>query len=265
MNNKIIASFICLTFLSSCEIFDIHPYDGKIEGEKHLNRKNIEKIEQSTKGKDKIRFAVISDTQRWFDEFKDEVKSINSQTDIDFVIHCGDITDFGLTKEFDWQQSYLKKLKVPFVVVLGNHDCIGNGREIYKTMFGSEDFSFIAGNTRFLCLDTNTLEYDFTKPIPNFAFIAGFWDDHKSKNTVIVVHAEPFSDEFKNGSEDIFQQYLHKLNNPLFCLSGHGHKTKANDIFDDGLIYYQITCAKYRQYYIFTIDNDHYNYETIDF
>ena len=117
--------FLCLTV--SCDLIDVHPYDGKIDGEKNINARNIEKIESNTSGKKQIRFAVISDTQRWYDETEDEVAHINLRNDLDFVMHCGDLTDFGVTKEFEWQQRILNKLRVPYVVILGNHDCIGSG------------------------------------------------------------------------------------------------------------------------------------------
>lgn len=121
---------------ASCDLIDIHPYDGKIDGDTNINARNIARIEQATKDKSEIRFAFISDTQRWYDETEDEVADINRRTDIDFVIHGGDLTDFGVTKEFEWQQRILNKLSVPYVVLLGNHDCIGSGKDVYRTMFG---------------------------------------------------------------------------------------------------------------------------------
>ena len=109
-------------------------------GGKNINARNIEKIESNTSGKKQIRFAVISDTQRWYDETEDEVAHINLRNDLDFVMHCGDLTDFGVTKEFEWQQRILNKLRVPYVVILGNHDCIGSGKDVYRVMFGEENF-----------------------------------------------------------------------------------------------------------------------------
>lgn len=130
--------FLCLTV--SCDLIEVHPYDGKIDGGKNINARNIEKIESNTSGKKQIRFAVISDTQRWYDETEDEVAHINLRNDLDFVMHCGDLTDFGVTKEFEWQQRILNKLRVPYVVILGNHDCIGSGKDVYRVMFGEENF-----------------------------------------------------------------------------------------------------------------------------
>lgn len=251
--------------LTSCELIDIHPYDGRIEGETGINGRNIRRIEETLVGRDAIRFAVISDTQRWYDETEDEVTDINRHADIDFVVHCGDISDFGITKEFEWQREILQKLRMPFVVLLGNHDCIGSGKEVYRSMFGPENFSFRAGFTRFICLDTNALEYDFSSPVPDLDFIRRFKGDESAKSTVVAMHIRPFADEFNNNVADAFNHYIHNLRNPLFCIYGHGHSTEVADLFGDGLLYYQITCAKHRQYYIFTITDGGYDYEIVDY
>lgn len=262
---KILITSVLTPLLCSCDMIDIHPYDGKIDGETDLNSRNIVKIESLLENRDTIRFAVISDTQRWYDETEDEVASINKRRDVDFVIHCGDMTDFGVTKEYEWQRDILQKLRMPYVVLLGNHDCIGSGKEVYRTTFGRENFSFVAGPTRFVCLDTNALEYDFSNPVPDLNFIRSFTGDTIVRNTIPVMHVCPFADEFNDNVADAFNHYIHGLTNPLFCLYGHGHNTEVSDLFGDGLLYYQITCAKYRQYYVFTVTTDRYEYEIVDY
>ncbi|MGN0233088.1 MAG: metallophosphoesterase family protein, partial [Bacteroidaceae bacterium] len=237
--------------LGACEVFDIHPYDGKIKGKKNLNEANIQQIETATQGANQIRFAVISDTQRWLDELHDEVKSINARDDIDFVIHCGDLVDYGITKEFDWQQEVLLKLNVPLVVLLGNHDCLGSGKDVFRKMYGPENFSFVAGHVRFICLDTNALEYDFSNPVPDLNFLRSFIGMNDVEATVVAMHTKPFDDEFDNNVADPFHYYITQMPNPLFGLCGHCHKSAAFDLFNDGFMYYQAACGKNREYYIF--------------
>lgn len=68
---------LCL-FLAGCGMIDYHPYDVHISGETNVNAHNIEKIEANCKGKTTIRFAVMGDSQRWYDATEDFVKgSIN--------------------------------------------------------------------------------------------------------------------------------------------------------------------------------------------
>jgi len=88
----------CALF-TSCEMVDYHPYDVNISGECGVNNKNISIIESLCINKDTIRVIFTGDTQGWFDDTKDMVRSINNQKKIDFVIHGGDVTDFGITKE----------------------------------------------------------------------------------------------------------------------------------------------------------------------
>ena len=159
------------TAFAACELIDYHPYDTRVEGKSHINAQHIERIEATTAGKKTIRFVLISDTQRWYDETKAAVKSINARNDIDFVLHCGDLTDFGVTREFEVQRDILENLRVPYVALLGNHDCLGTGADVYRYIFGNPDFSFNAGDVHFLCINSNAFEYDYSVDIPNFSFI----------------------------------------------------------------------------------------------
>lgn len=51
----------------------------------------------------------------------------------------------------------------------------------------------------------------------------------------------------------------------MCCLYGHGHHTKQEDVYGDGIIYYQVANAAKHQYYIFTITPTDYRYEIIEF
>ena len=49
----------------------------------------------------------MGDSQRWYDETLDFVNHLNKRDDIDFVIHGGDYSDFGVTDEFLWQRDIM--------------------------------------------------------------------------------------------------------------------------------------------------------------
>ena len=102
---------LCLGLLSGCDKFEYHPYDAHISGSQGLTARNIEQIQSQCAGKDTLRVAQISDTQRWYDETQALVDAINARGDVDFVIHCGDQSDFGLTKEFEWQRDIMAGFK----------------------------------------------------------------------------------------------------------------------------------------------------------
>lgn len=53
---------------AGCDHIEYHPYDTDISGEQDINAKNIARIEAACRGRQTVRFAMISDTQRWYDE-----------------------------------------------------------------------------------------------------------------------------------------------------------------------------------------------------
>lgn len=255
--------------LASCDsVFDVHPYDVHVDGDKNVNAANIAKIEQAVKSKDTIRFAVISDSHQWLKDLESAVQNINDRGDsIDFVIHCGDVSDFGATQEFQWTRDRMQKLKKPFVVLLGNHDCLGTGDKTYRVVFGNPDFSFIAGRVKFLCLNTNAIEYDYSRPVPNFDFMEEerTADSLSFDRTMVFMHAAPYSEQFNNNVAKVFNFYIHQMPGLMCCVYGHGHHTKASEIYEDGTMFYETSSVYFKEYYIFTVTPEGYSYEIVKF
>lgn len=258
----------CSILLSGCDAFEYHPYDGRITGETGINAKNIARIVQNCAGKDSIRFIMMGDTQRWYDETEDFVKAANNRNDIDFVIHGGDLADFGLTKEFMWMRDIMGGLKVPYVAVIGNHDCLANGEQVFRKIWGEENFSFMAANVKFICLNTNAMEYDYSHPVPDFGFIEKQYNEKTEghEKTIFVMHARPYSEQFNNNVAKVFQRVIKEFPKLQFCLNAHDHSITTDDLFNDGVMYYGSPNIKKRSYLLFTIKpNDTYTYEVVDF
>lgn len=258
---------LCLLTLSGCDFFEAHPYDAKISGRTDINEAHISLIEEHLKDKHTFRFAFVSDTQRYYDETEDVVKSINSKNDIDFVIHGGDMADFGTTHEFIMQRDILLKLDMPWVTIIGNHDCLGTGENVYKEVFGQPNYFFQAGNTMIVCLNTNALEYDYSEPVPDFGFLEDLLAHLPQgvERTIVAMHAPPFDEVFNNNLAQVFQLYLKTYPNLMFCINGHQHRLSVTELFEDGVLYYQTPDIKKRQYMLFTIHEEGYEYEVIDF
>lgn len=258
--------FALITVLHGCNLIDVHPYDADIDGACDINARNIERIEDKCAGRSRIRIAVISDTQRWYDETEAEVNSINARGDTDFVIHCGDLTDFAATKEFEWMRRELEKLQVPYVCLLGNHDCLANGVDLFHTIYGNENFSFTAGDTHFVCLNTNGLE--FKDGVPNFDFIENDIDKMNAgiKRTVVAMHCKPNSDQLYGENATRLHEAIKRYPELQFCLCGHYHSTAVEEIFNDGITYYQCAAAKNREYLVITLTEDGgVDYEVINY
>ena len=240
--------------LIACQV-EYHPYDTHVVGETGINTKNITRIESSNMRKREIRFAVIGDTQRWYDETKDAVAAINRQNNIDFVIHMGDMADFGMHKEFERQRDILNRLEIPYVVLLGNHDCLATGEQVFTDIFGEVDFAFTAGCVCFVCLNTNALEFGHNASVPNFRFLeqqlAAF--PQEAEKTVVAMHSKPFTEQFDNNVAGIFQRTIREFPALQFCINGHGHNFAIEDIFNDGVIYYECDNIRKRTYLLFTV------------
>jgi hypothetical protein len=291
-----------LVFTSCDNLWEYHPYEGRISGETGILTKNVAEIEEIGRGRKTFKFAFITDTQRAYDDTKEAVDHINARGDIDFVLHGGDLSDFGATNEFEWMRDELNRLQMPYATVIGNHDCVGHGEHIYATMYGDDNYGFTVGHTRIECLNTVALEYDYSNPVPDFDFMKAERELVDSINSVVpdsithtlfVMHAHPGDEQFNNNVMDAFNYYVCQFpgmrdSDPRFtldnlperyvseelitdtrtngfCLYGHCHHYDVRDIFDNGILYYGCVNIHKREYFVFTIYESGYDYERIYF
>lgn len=302
--NKALCCILAGSLFYSCDYYRYHPYEGRIEGATHLTKTNLKALDRLQLG-GKYRFAFISDTQRWYDETDEVVSDINRRGDIDFVIHGGDLTDFGVTDEFVWMRDCLSSLKMPWLTIIGNHDFLGHGEHIYKEIFGDYNYAFTVGHTRFEMLNTVALELDYSTPVPDFTFLEkeihyldnvnALYPDSINR-TICVMHSRPGDEQFNNNVLLPFERYLQlfpgmeqsnptsslsghgfmpNLNPktqsngkrlPSFCLNGHNHRIETLEPYDDGILFYGVCEIKDRSYYVITINEDEsYEMEVVNF
>jgi len=266
----ILACLMGLWLLAAgCGMLESHVYDVEITGETGLTAKNIALIESRTAGRSSLRFAVISDTQRRYDETEDVVEALNARGDLDFVLMCGDQSDFGMTDEFLLMRDIFLKLDAPWLTILGNHDCLGTGEYAYRKVYGSENYAFTAGNVCFVCLNTNSLDFNYAEDVPDPDFLRSTCGSlpATAAKTVAVMHAKPYSEYgmFNDDMAEEFQDILKQFPDLQFCVHGHEHTLEQLDLFGDGIIYYQCPNIAKRYYLLFTITEDGYDYEAVYF
>ena len=73
--------------------------------------------------------------------------------------------------EFEEQRDRLNRLNVPYVCLLGNHELSCYGKEVFNTNLSAmRIFRLQLGDTHFICLNTNALEFDYSEAVPNLCF-----------------------------------------------------------------------------------------------
>lgn len=263
--------------LAGCEVLDEHPYSERIDGPTGVHSRNIGRIQRLCDAGGTFSFAFLSDTQGAYDEMKDAIDAINSRGDISFIVHGGDQTDFGLPKEFVWCRDILESSGLPYITVIGNHDCLGNGDATFAYIYGEPNYSFNAGTTHFVCLNTVALEYDYSNPVPDLGFIEADIEavdrlnaEHPGAvtHTVVVMHSRPYDEQFNNNVAKTFGYYLTKYPGypgRCFCLNGHNHRADISDLMENGVIFHQVPNIAKRQLFVFTVTPEGYSYEKVDF
>jgi Icc protein len=251
--------------LTSCEgLFQFNPNQIILkESEKNLNTKNIQKI-QDIPLSDTTRFILVGDTQRWYDETADFVESANKQKDISFVLHAGDISDFGLTWEFEWVNKIMQKLNYPYLTVIGNHDIVANGPDVYGRMYGALNYSFEYGDNKFIFLNTNSREYAFDGTTPDLNWLQGELSHNPAnKNVIITAHVPPFDADFDQDLAEKYASMLAADPNVKFTLYGHQHTFREGQFYDDGVQYILTTSTGDRGYMIISTWKGGYKVERV--
>ena len=272
----------------SCDSFEYHPYASEIYGRKNIHAETIEEISLLCNGRDTICFAFLTDTQGSLNEMEEAVEILRKRENVMFVVHGGDQSDFGLTKEFLWCRDLMENIRKPYVCLLGNHDCLGNGEHVFEVLYGNPNFSFNAGFVHFVGLNTVALEYDYSHPVPDFTFMEDDLDStlksEEITSSVVLMHAPPYDEQFNNNIAKVFHRYVTAypglraedaryaegeekagtMRNG-FCINGHTHHTDVKNIFNDGVLYYGLENMEERAIQIYTITKEGYEVETINF
>jgi 3',5'-cyclic AMP phosphodiesterase CpdA len=260
---NILLLFGLLLFTSCNEVFDYSPYVIDFDDEnRDVNKTNIAKL-LLKKAPDTIHIAFTGDSHRFYDEledFVDKVNEVNQTSPFDFVIHVGDIADFGLPKQYLWGNSSLLNLDIPYFVLLGNHDMVGNGGQAYTEMFGDYNFSFIYGKIKFVFLNTNSREFKFNGKVPDLN-----WLDNELKPAddfsyaVVIFHVPPTDADFDPDLTEAFHQTLAKYNNVLFGVHGHLHHFNVYKPFPDSITYVNVYGVEHRKFTAIDISGHHFN------
>lgn len=203
----------------------------------NINSINVMRLMQTPDDDDTLSIAFIGDSQRFYDEVDKFVDKVNKVRGVDVVIVAGDISDFGLLAEYEWVVRRLDKLNKPYIGVIGNHDIIANGEEVFKRSFGPLDFSFVYDSVKFVVHNTNSREYTGNN-VPDLGWLAAELKPSPGvRHFIGVSHVPPFDADFNKDLEQAYTRIVRDA--PGFLLSLHGHVHRHTDAYPyrDGVRY----------------------------
>ena len=250
---------IVSVLLFGCSWFDYSPHEITLAPEERdIISKAVKHIQAHALEDDTIKFVMTGDTQGSYDDNKDLVDFVNKQyPSLDFVLICGDLTNYGLRDEFKWLHRRLKKLNVPYIPVIGNHDFIANGPEIFKQMYGPYDFSFKVGSAKFVAINTNSIEFAYDGTVPNVTWLQEELRDTADINNIYVFsHVMPWDDAFDRKLEVPFREAL-AAGKVKISFHGHHHIPEYHvDYYGDGVTYAITGSTNRRAFIVVTLWND---------
>lgn len=186
-------------------------------------------------GAQTFKFAHVTDTHvggsTGAEDLQQTVDDINRQSDLDFVILSGDVTEFGSEKELLEAKLILNKLKIPVYVTPGNHDSkwSESGNNDFVRIFGSEYFSFEKNGFLFIgtASGPNMRMAPGLVPREQLVFLESKLKSMKDPaQPIIFINHYPLDESLSNWYEVID---LLKTRNIQVSLLGHGH---ANELFN---------------------------------
>ena len=183
-----------------------------------------------------IRFAFVTDTHIGSpngspeEDLRRTVRDINAQTDLDFVLVTGDITEMGTDAEIRLAKSILDSLNIPWYPIPGNHDTgwSESGGQSFIRIFGSDKFHFFHKGIHFLGCPSGPYVRMSDGHIPRDAVN---WLDKElsaipADAPIFFVNHYPLDSSLDNWYEATDRL---RTRNTLISICGHGHANRQYD------------------------------------
>lgn len=109
-------------------------------------------LAQDKKETKSFSFVVAGDNHNNIEVYNKLIQKVNASRAV-FLVDLGDITRVGGASEYNETRAALNNLKIPYHMVIGDHDIVGNGYEIWEEFFGPTYYSWDYGNGHFIALN----------------------------------------------------------------------------------------------------------------
>ena len=247
---------IIIAFPSCDDIIEYSPYKAGVKvPDNNLNVKAVSLIE--TKSSEEFQPFVIGlfgDSHTDYDKFEQQISKLNKIDTIDFVVHMGDLTLSGISREFLWFRDISSRLKHPLITLVGNHDFLSNGEFMYREMFGPYNFTMVYNDCLFVFFEDVIWEKNIVDP--DFDWLEETLKqggDYKYR--FVFSHIPPWSDEFTKGNEYYYNLLMEKYNVDL-SLHGHVHKYYYGKRYAGGPYYFTSSSSDKKELHFMLVNGD---------
>ena len=184
----------------------------------------------------KIKFAVLADTHvgsyaSATQDLRDAIADINSQSDIDFIIIAGDITEFGTDEEIMAVKKELEANKKPYLFVPGNHDTnwSESGCTTFNKVMGGSQFRYMFKGMLFLGISSGPYMRmgPCQAPREDIEWLAENLKNTPEDTPVVFVCHSPLTLTAIANADQIID--LLKTRNIQFVIAGHYHVDSLED------------------------------------
>jgi 3',5'-cyclic-AMP phosphodiesterase len=256
---KLVCLLLCSYLCVECETpFSFSPFEAKVPIElRNTTEKNLERVmARDTLQNGSFNVALLSDVHYHFNELRNALEDINARNDIAFIVVTGDITDNGLQKEFELFRNIMAGSKVPWLTVIGNHDYLSNGRDVYRQMFGELNYSFVFNRTKLVFWDNVKWESNqapdwewFMTTVSETTTDSGIQKEYDQ--VIPFSHIPPIDGQFIRhaaGQHELFRTQGIKLS-----VHGHKHEFSDEEYYGDGVRYVTIGSPQKKNYAVLQV------------
>jgi predicted phosphodiesterase len=229
--------------------------------ETNLTRRQLAQLSKTKPPGVRWSFLAFGDTHDEYDDLETSIESMN-QLPASLALIAGDLCDRGTLQEFEWSGELYRRLAMPFLTVIGNHDELSDGVKIYERMYGPRDYSFEYGGLKFVLFDSNTLE---NPQAPNRDWLTQQVKDHGDSQVVLVTH-QPVTEpnDVENGTTKEFYDDLLASGDVALVVHGHLDAYVLRSVHDVPVL----QCGTFetqRTYTLITYDGQGFEFERCRF
>mgnify|MGYP005991741465 CR=1 FL=1 len=244
----IFVAFLTL-ILTACQ-YEISPWSTDVDCPASVSVANnldrLAAVEAQQGSITDYKVALLSDPQMYPGAFEDVIKRVNAMDDVSFILLSGDLSESGLKAEIEWTCQSMKKSTKPIFAVVGNHDALGFGQQMWQQVFGPYDYSFIYQNSKFVAYNDNKYEFENVPDRNWLESEAAVASGETRVNTIAVSHIAPWSEDLQL-SQDM-KGYGYDL-----TIHGHEHDFNFWQLADVMLPHYITSFTKFDEYGILTV------------